>query len=121
MKKGIFGLILLSVASVVTAQLLLKKGMTTAGGFNPEQITPFFISAILNPYVLAGATLFILSAAIWLMVLSKAELSYAYPALSLSYVITAIGAWLLFNENLSALRIGGIIIVCAGVFALSKS
>ena len=119
MVKKELKLIVLSVLCIVTAQLLLKYGLKSVTTTNIG--IELFKETLLNPYVLIGIVLFTASALLWMLVLSKVELSYAYPALSLSYVFTVIGAWLLFNENLNALRIAGIIVICAGVYALSKS
>ena len=121
MAKKIFQLIFLAVIYIVSAQLMLKYGLQNAPSISYSTIIPYFQEVLLNPYIILGVFLFALSALLWLMVLSKTELSYAYPALSLGYALTAVGAWLLFHENLNALRITGIIIVCVGVIMLSKS
>ncbi len=121
-KRGL-KLILTAVICIVSAQLLLKYGLKNAAHAELELGTAvtFLTSMLLNPYVILGVILFIISAILWMLVLSKVELSYAYPALSLGYALAAIGAWLLFNENLSMLRIAGIIVICSGVYALSRS
>ena len=123
MVKKEFKLILIAIICIVSAQLLLKYGLKNASkteiGLNTA--LTFFKIILLNPYVILGAALFGISAILWMQVLSKVELSYAYPALSLSYVFTTISAWMLFNENLNMLRAAGIIIICSGVYALSKS
>lgn len=121
MNKKTINLILLSVILIVSAQLMLKYGLKNAGEIDISNISPFFQNALLSPFVILGIIFFAISSALWLMVLSKAELSYAYPILSLGYVLATIGAWLLFNENVNAIRLTGILIICAGVIALSRS
>ncbi|MCL6622635.1 MAG: EamA family transporter, partial [Syntrophobacterales bacterium] len=54
-------------------------------------------------------------------VLAKAEVSYAYPLISLGYVFTAILAWQLFGEALTLTRFVGILITCLGVFLIARS
>jgi len=58
---------------------------------------------------------------VWLIVLAKAEVSYAYPLISLGYVFTAILARLLFGEAVSATRMVGILVTCLGVFLIARS
>ena len=48
-----------------------------------------------------------------LFVLSKVELSFAYPFLSLAYVVVAVFAYFVFKEDVNALRIAGIGLICA--------
>jgi drug/metabolite transporter (DMT)-like permease len=58
---------------------------------------------------------------VWLIVLAKAEVSYAYPMISLAYVITALLAWHLFGESVTPTRLAGIFITCLGVFIIARS
>jgi multidrug transporter EmrE-like cation transporter len=55
------------------------------------------------------------------MVLSRVEVSFAYPLLSVGYIVTAIAGYYLFQENLSITRIAGILIICVGVYFVTKS
>ena len=58
---------------------------------------------LFNPWVFAGLTTFVISMASHLYVLSKVELSFAYPFLSLAYVAVAVFAFFLFKEDLKQL------------------
>jgi drug/metabolite transporter (DMT)-like permease len=58
---------------------------------------------------------------VWLIVLAKAEVSYAYPLISLGYVFTAILARLLLGEAVTATRMAGILVTCLGVFIIARS
>ena len=55
------------------------------------------------------------------MALSRVDLSYAYPFASLGYVVMLVASWQLFNENISPLRLAGTLMVCLGVFLISRS
>ena len=57
----------------------------------------------------------------WLTALSRVDLSYAYPFASLSYVVMLTASWLLFHEDISAVRLLGTLIVGLGVFIISRS
>ncbi|TIQ52835.1 MAG: transporter, partial [Mesorhizobium sp.] len=56
-----------------------------------------------------------------LYVLSKVELSFAYPFLSLAYVAVAIFAYFIFREDLNAWRIAGIAFICVGTVLIAQS
>jgi multidrug transporter EmrE-like cation transporter len=47
--------------------------------------------------------------------------SIAYPMLSVGYIVTAVAAWYLFGENLSASRIAGIAVIIVGVALVARS
>ena len=91
-KYAVLILILLDVLLNVTGQLSLKYGMSKIGNFSLSLSTlpPVFLKAATNLPVLFGLLCYGLGFMVWLIVLSKAEVSYAYPLISLGYVFTAI-------------------------------
>uniref|UniRef100_A0A7C3V6Q9 4-amino-4-deoxy-L-arabinose transferase n=1 Tax=Desulfobacca acetoxidans TaxID=60893 RepID=A0A7C3V6Q9_9BACT len=119
----VLGLILLDVALNVVGQLSLKYGMSKMGNFSLTLPTIFsvFSRAALNPYILLGVFCYGMGFLVWLIVLAKAEVSYAYPMISLGYVFTAILAWQLLGENVTLFRLAGILITCLGVFIIARS
>lgn len=122
-KYLVLGLIFLDVLLNVAGQLSLKYGMTQLGNFSLSLSTlpPVFLKAATNLNVLLGLCCYGLGFMVWLIVLAKAEVSYAYPLISLGYVFTAILARVLFGEAVSAMRITGILITCLGVFIIARS
>ena len=118
----IFIMILSCVVIGTAGQLLLKFGMDQIGhfAFAWGNAFPIGIKIALNPFVVAGIGCYVLSLVVWLMILSRAEVSYAYPMLSLGYIITAIAASYLFGEDLSLPRILGIVLVIMGVILIAK-
>lgn len=76
---------------------------------------------VFNPWVFAGLVTFVISMASHLYVLSKVELSFAYPFLSLAYVAVAVFAYFLFKEDLNGLRIAGIGLICIGTVLIAQS
>ena len=118
----VLGMIFACVIIGTAGQLLLKLGMNAIGTFNFSfsNIGPIGLSLITSPYVILGTACYALSLIVWLMVLSRADVSYAYPLLSLGYVITAIAAYFLFGEMLSVMRIVGIVFIILGVFLITK-
>ncbi len=118
-----FFLILITVGLNVSGQLLMKQGMSTVGAIhgNMVEIASGVSKAFLSPYVLGGVAAYGFSSIFWLILLSRVELSYAYPALALGYVaITLISAFLL-GEQVTAMRWAAVLVICLGVVLLSRS
>lgn len=115
--------ILFTVFTNAAAQLMLKHGMMSLGqiNFSSDTFIQKLFQIVFNPWVFAGLSTFVISMASHLYVLSKVDLSYAYPFLSLAYVAVAVFAWLLFNEELGGLKIAGIAFICIGTVLIAQS
>jgi multidrug transporter EmrE-like cation transporter len=57
---------------------------------------------------------------LWLVALSRVDVSLAYPMLSLGYVVNALAAWWLFGETLGPGRVAGLVLILAGVWLLAR-
>lgn len=116
-------LILFTVLTNAAAQIMLKRGMLSVGPFTLEgrKLIGTAVSILLNPFVVLGLCTFVISMTSHLVVLSRVELSYAYPFLSLAYVVVALYAYFVFREDLNAFRILGIALICAGTIFISRS
>ena len=114
-------LILLSVLLNCAAQLLIRKGMLVEGEVGMQNMLSHVGSMITNLWLWGAMLCYALSILLWMSVLSKVEVSYAYPFLSVGYVVSAVAGYALFNENLSPVRIAGIIVICIGVILISRS
>jgi multidrug transporter EmrE-like cation transporter len=117
------GLILLSVTSGVAGQLALKVGVTQAGAAAAEAAGPIWtlITAFRSPLVWLGLALYGLGALAWILVLTRLDLSLAYPFLALNFVLIAIASRLFLGEAIPALRWGGIVVICFGILLIAKS
>ena len=119
----VLSLILVDVALNVAGQLSLKFGMSKIGNFSLSipTLTSVFFRAAVSPFIILGLCFYGLAFFVWLIVLSKAEVSYAYPMISLSYVFTAILAWQLLGEHVTVTRFMGILVTCLGVVIIARS
>ena len=119
----VLSLILLDVVLNVVGQLSLKFGMSKMGNFSLSlpSLASVFSRAAVDPYIILGVFCYGMEFMVWLIVLAKAEVSYAYPMISLGYVFTAILAWQLLGENVTIIRLTGILITCLGVFIIARS
>ena len=118
-----FPLIMLGVLLNAAAQLFLKEGMRRIGHFEFvwANIVPITMQVAGNVFVLGGLLCYVISVAVWLLVLSRVEVSFAYPLLSVGYIVNAVAGYYLFHENLSMTRITGILIICVGVYFVTRS
>ncbi len=116
-------LILFTVLTNAMAQILLKKGMLLAGTFefNMQAIAAVLPRLMVNFFLILGLFTFVISMASHLLVLSRVELSFAYPFLSLAYVIVAVYSYAVFQEDLNLYRIAGIALICVGTVLVSRS
>jgi multidrug transporter EmrE-like cation transporter len=118
-----FSLVLAGVLLNAGAQLLLKAGTNSIGAFafSAGNLVPVGIKVASNPFILAGLGCYAISVVVWIMALSRVEVSLAYPMLSIGYVVNALAAWYLFGEALSAQRLVGIGTIIVGVFLVARS
>lgn len=118
-----FVLLMTGVLLNAAAQLLLKKGMTTIGYFNFswDNFLPIAQQVAINPYIMLGIVSYIFSLLAWLLVLSRLPVSYAYPMLSVGYIVVAIVGYYIFQEPLTAQRILGILIIVVGIYLLNRN
>jgi len=116
-------LLLMSVFLGTIGQLCAKKGLMNIGPIylNASKIINIIFKIFSNPLVLIGVFAYLLGSVIWLTALSRAELSFAYPFVSLTYVLVFIGSWFFFGESINLLRCLGLILIICGVFFISLS
>ena len=121
MLKNLF-LIILTVVINTTGQFVIKSGVNKIGRISiTDNFVGTIIKALTSWVIIGGFGLYFLSAVIWITILSRADLSLAFPILSLSYVITALIAPLVLNESFSVQRLIGTLVICLGVFIVSKT
>jgi len=114
--------ILVSVALAVAGQLLLKMGMLRMGRFslNIFTIVQQYTRVLLNPFIIAGIIGFALSMLVWLYVLSRLELSIAYPFVALNYILILFASHFLLKETITPLKIMGVVVIAIGVYLISR-
>jgi len=118
-----FSLVLCGVLLNAAAQLLLKAGTNAVGAFefSQENILPVGWKLASEPHIITGLACYVVSVVVWIMALSRVEVSIAYPMLSIGYVINAIAAWYLFGEAVTMMRLTGIGFIIIGVFIVARS
>jgi len=118
-----FAYVALAVVLGTGAQLLLKAGTNAVGrfAFSLENAVPVGLQLALEPRILAGTGCYVLSLVLWVMALSRTEVSVMYPMVSLGFALNALLAWWLLGEALSAQRLAGIAVIMLGVWLVARS
>lgn len=124
MKPIEWTLVLSGVMLNAFAQLLLKAGARSVGHFSFNQAGELWNAGLklaTSLPIIGGLTCYVVSVVVWIMALSRVEVSIAYPMLSIGYVVNAGLAWWLFNEAVSPMRLAGIGVIIIGVYLVAKS
>ncbi|MFL6714881.1 MAG: SMR family transporter [Burkholderiaceae bacterium] len=123
MKAVEFTLILAGVLLNAFAQLLLKAGVRQIGQFDfvLANSWPVLLRVAGNLPIIGGLACYVVSVAVWILALSRVEVSIAYPMLSIGYVINAALAWWLFGEAVGMQRLAGIGVIVIGVIIVARS
>lgn len=111
--------ILCSVFLGVAGQILFKLGAKQL--FAGNNMVANILGIFTNVPVMSGLFLYAVSTLLWIKILSKSELSYVYPMLSLGYILIMVFSFLIFHEHISMTRILGTVLIVAGVVMVARS
>jgi drug/metabolite transporter (DMT)-like permease len=117
-----FGLLLVAMSLTVTGELLLKSGINRIGGdlnLSFSTIVPAALKLFSNIFIVGGFAFVFGGALFWLAVLSRWDLSLAYPLLSISYIIGIILSVLILKEKVTLLQVLGVLVIIMGVTLVS--
>jgi len=119
----IFICIITSVFLSALAQITLKLGMTKYKlvAVDAETIIQKIWLIITNFYVWGGLSLYVLGMVVWLAVLIHIDVSKAYPFVGVGFIFTMILAYFILGEQISLIRLIGVIQVIIGVFLISRT
>jgi drug/metabolite transporter (DMT)-like permease len=118
-----FGFIFVGICLNAVAQLLLKAGTNAVGAIHLSAENWFATGIKLATQlpILGGLACYVISVGVWIIGLSRVDVTIAYPLLSLGYIINAIGAWYFLGEVMSAQRVLAIAVIIIGVALLTRS
>ena len=111
--------LLVALCLGAAGQVCLKAGLRALGADPP--IGAVLASIVTNRLVLGGFACYGLSSLLYLVALSRLDLSYAYPLVALTYVIVTVLAWRLLGETVPLGRMIGLAIICVGVVVVASS
>ncbi len=111
-----------TIALTVYGQFVLKWRIVTFGAL-PSGLSDrlaFLISLLLDPAIFSGFFAAFLASLAWMAAMTKFELSYAYPFMSLNFVIVLlIGGWLL-GETVTAQKCVGVALIVVGTVVAAR-
>ncbi len=117
-------LVAAAVGIGVIGQLCLKVGMSRVGYLGIARLmvpSEWIPKIITTPQILVTIPLYMLGFSIWLIVLSRAELSFVYPLLSGTYILVPLSSYLILKEAISSRQWVGMLVICLGVLLVLSS
>jgi multidrug transporter EmrE-like cation transporter len=118
-----FTLIMIGVLLNAVAQLALKASVKDTGAIelSAGNVMPVASQLMAEPWLWVGLGCYGISVIVWILALSRVDVTIAYPMLSVGYVVNAFAAYALFGETLTPGRLMGIGIIILGVTVLARS
>ena len=117
-----FAFVLGTIFFTVYGQLIVKWQVSKAGAMPAllSQKAWFMVGLLLNPWVISGMAAGFAALVCWLAAMTKFELSYAYPFMSLAFVLVLILSAIFFNEAITAPKAVGVLLVMIGIAVASR-
>ena len=118
-----FALVLTGVLLNAIAQLALKASVSDTGiiSLDMQSLLTSAGSLASNLWLWLGLICYAISVVVWIVALSRVDVSIAYPMLSIGYIVNAVAAWHLFDEPMNLGKVVGIGIIIVGVYVLARS
>jgi multidrug transporter EmrE-like cation transporter len=115
-------LILVAVSLGGVGQMLIQMGANRVGEVPTLSVRfmPQLARLILSPEVIGGLLAYAFSSVLYIVVVSKRGIGYAYPFVALNQVIIVLISYLLFGQPQPLLRLLGITLICFGVILVAK-
>ena len=113
-------IIIIGIIFAAFGQVSWKLGMNQAGQLATLNLTTLS-TVLLNPYVLLGFVMYGLSTIFWLVALSKKDLSFVYPFISLTYILVLVLSSLVLKESIGLNKIAGTIAIIIGLIIISRA
>lgn len=103
-----------------SANILIKAGMRHMGSLAGKSAVEVGVGMITNPFLISGVISFAVTLALYSLVLSKMNLSVAYPIMtSLGLLVVTTYCYLFFSEKISFIQWAGYILIIAGVWMVA--
>lgn len=113
-------LILIAVALGAVGQIFIQMGANRIGEVTALGFSPKLFKLMFSPEVLSGMFIYAVSAVLYVIVVSKRGIGYAYPFVALNQVIILLISWLLFGQTPPSLRVIGVLLICAGMLCVAR-
>ncbi len=119
-------LVLVMIASTLagSGHVMLAKGMKTIGDMTEapsSRVLGMAARVVSNPWVLLGVAFQASFFGMYLVLLSRADVSKVLPMTAMDYIVVSFLAPLLIAETITPARWAGILLIVAGVTMVSRS
>lgn len=107
----------------VYGQIILKWRISKYGNL-PEGLQEkliFLLKLLLDPLILSGFVSAFVASLFWMAAMTKFDISYAYPFMSLSFVLVFVLSVFLFQESITPYKVIGLLLIVAGIIVTSRS
>lgn len=115
-----FSLLLVAVLASACGQLFLKLGAMQLGQVTSANAIGHILSIATTPTLIAGLMAYGVGAVLYILVLTRVELSVAAPAASMIYLASVLIGVLVFKEDLSPGRLVGLGLIMGGVVLVAS-
>jgi multidrug transporter EmrE-like cation transporter len=123
MQLKVYSLIISAVTMSAVGQIALKIAVERAQ--LKEAIASGVVSAVEavigTPVLWVGISVYLGSVVLWLWALSEADLSIAYPFVSLGFVLTMLFAAVILKEAVTPLKLTGTMLIVLGCVLVARS
>ncbi len=110
-----FSLLLISILISVAGQFFLKMGATKLGKVHAANAMNHILSIMTTPELLIGLTCYAIGAVVYILLLTRVNLSVAAPSVSISYIFSVLLGYLIFKESIPYIRLVGLSLIVLGV------
>jgi multidrug transporter EmrE-like cation transporter len=114
----ILGTILFSVYGQIIVKWQVSKAGSLPSPFGDKLL--FLIALVLNPWIISGLVGGFLALLCWMGAMTHFQLSYAYPFLSLAFVLVLVFSALLFHETVTLSKLMGTLLIVVGIIVASR-
>jgi drug/metabolite transporter (DMT)-like permease len=114
---GLLLLMLLSSLCSGAGQILLRIGSRSLGSLTVGSFAQptTWQALLLNPAIVGGVACWGLATLVWIVVLNRTQLSYAYYVASLNYILLPLVDRFLFSEQIHPVRLAGMAVILVGI------
>ena len=114
--------IFLTIIFTVYSQHIMRWQVSLAGDL-PNSLSgkiDFLKALLLNPWIVTSLLSTFLAGISWILAMTRFEISYAFPFVSLNYVLILVASVIVFNESFTVTKLVGSIIIVIGIVVIAK-
>tara|TARA_A100001015_G_C14981963_1_gene709853 strand:- start:605 stop:1000 length:396 start_codon:yes stop_codon:yes gene_type:complete len=123
--RRLFFFIIFPIVLATSGEFFLKSAINS----NPISLSPNLFESMLillkvpvnHPMILFSLIIIVTGGVLWIIAMSKFELSFIYPFMSINYVMIMVGSQLFLHESVSLVRYLAVVFIGIGLIFISRS